>query len=551
VCIECSSGSTNEDRTKCTCELGSGNVDAVPECSECTAGKYSDSANVASCTTCTAGSYGVVVGSFRSSDCIQCEAGKASGTAGASTAATCTTCLSGTYANKNIGAASCTLCPIGTYNPAAGSVGSGVCLQCVAGKSSDAGSTSSAACKCSWSVFIDGTEKFIALNEVQAFDSSGSLIEPIGADMYSVISADWLATNCIDGDLVSGSCVSAGGGPEVYLRVDYATDITRLSSIVVTNNDAPGYTDDIVGATVHVTPGQQTSTADAISSSLWSSDFSSEQSSYTFSPSPLTCNACGPGSVDAGSGCQDCEAGKILGAVMAPGTTACSPCPAGFYASVPVGASLCTQCTAGSYNELEAMDSADGCLKCEAGKASGEFGATSDAACISCSPGTFGNVKPGSSKCSSCSPGTFSTVTMSVSVVDCQSCDAGWASTVGASECTYCAAEIDNICPVETSGVREAVDAAADGDVVLWQAGDTLAQTFTDEMGWVIKKGITLRCTDLDTKCTIDAQADSSSRRKVLMVYTGNDHAVHLIGLQITGGYVRERSERAANANKF
>jgi hypothetical protein len=96
-------------------------------------------------------------------------------------------------------------------------------------------------------------------------------------------------------------------------------------------------------------------------------------------------------------------------------------------------------------------------------------------------------------------------------------------------------------CPFPTSGIRAAVDAAAVGAVTTWEAGTgVLAQTWArsgwgDGGGFFSYKAGTLQCTDVVTKCTIDAQASSSDERRVLTV--GEANGVYLTGLVIRGGY--------------
>jgi hypothetical protein len=127
-------------------------------------------------------------------------------------------------------------------------------------------------------------------------------------------------------------------------------------------------------------------------------------------------------------------------------------------------------------------------------------------------------------------------------------CEAGKVNPqVGSSTCTTCE-ELDSSvkagtgCLIPTSGIRAAVDAAAAGAVTstLWEAGTgVLAQTWSEVDGWdaFYGKAGTLQCTDVDIKCTIDAQASSSSdRRRVL--YVRDADGVFLIGLIVRRGYL-------------
>ena len=91
---------------------------------------------------------------------------------------------------------------------------------------------------------------------------------------------------------------------------------------------------------------------------------------------------------------------------------------------------------------------------------------------------------------------------------------------------------------VDTSGVRDAVDNAQDGDTVIWTAGTgVLEQTWSFGWGWILDDAITIECSDVMTKCVIDGMASSSIDRRVLWDEHGNDGILLYIGLIIQGGY--------------
>ncbi len=93
---------------------------------------------------------------------------------------------------------------------------------------------------------------------------------------------------------------------------------------------------------------------------------------------------------------------------------------------------------------------------------------------------------------------------------------------------------------VDTSGVKNAVDNAQDGDTVIWTAGTgVLEQTWSSGgRGHTNRfKAITIECSDVMTKCVIDGMASSSSERRVLWDEHGNDGILLYIGLIIQGGY--------------
>ncbi|GMI20659.1 hypothetical protein TeGR_g9858, partial [Tetraparma gracilis] len=147
-----------------------------------------------------------------------------------------------------------------------------------------------------WSIIIhgvgtgSGTDWYINLSEVQAFDSTGAIIVPTGVAMSSEHSPQYSAENCIDGDLES-MCHSKYD--EEYLRVDYAGDVSSLANIVVTNrNDGNDCCEGrIVGATIRVVVGRPASNALASASALWEAEFTDSAPVYNFAPASLSCSA--------------------------------------------------------------------------------------------------------------------------------------------------------------------------------------------------------------------------------------------------------------------
>ncbi|GMI54307.1 hypothetical protein TeGR_g13771 [Tetraparma gracilis] len=198
------------------------------------------------------------------------------------------------------GGEACSMCGLGKFSEVVGSVSADDCAECEEGKVSSVGS---AACVtvtgCVWSIFIGNFRDFINLSEVQAFDASGALIQPFGAEMYST---HLPAENCIDGNVEfqpNVGCHSSESGPYgplEYLRVDYAGDVAALRSIVVTNrNDHTGEVSNqrIVGSVVHVGPGQPTALANAAAAALWTAAFETSQATYSFETPALSCPAQG------------------------------------------------------------------------------------------------------------------------------------------------------------------------------------------------------------------------------------------------------------------
>jgi hypothetical protein len=168
---------------------------------------------------------------------------------------------------------------------------------------------------------------------------------------------------------------------------------------------------------------------------------------------------------------------------------------------------------------------------------------------IECPAGTWSGAGQGS--CTGCTAGRYSSIERATNDGVCQLCGTGERSATGAPKCIDSALE-----SLFTSEIRAAVNAAAAGAVTSWEAGTgVLAQTFSVVKGWgwednefFNSKAGTLQCTDVVTKCTIDAQASSSDERRVLSVKNADfdiawdgsflGDGVFLIGLVIRGGYM-------------
>jgi hypothetical protein len=160
---------------------------------------------------------------------------------------------------------------------------------------------------------------------------------------------------------------------------------------------------------------------------------------------------------------------------------------------------------------------------------------------VACPAGTY-TVAAGAAACSECIGGTFSGEEGATSAAACQLCEEGKASNgPGAAKCEVCEEEIsESYCvtdgAIATSGIKAAVDAAAAGDVILWNKGTNLDQTWSAD-GMVVDKAITLECTDVISMCTIDAQASGSAPRRALKDAHGTDESSNYIGIKFTRGY--------------
>jgi hypothetical protein len=96
-------------------------------------------------------------------------------------------------------------------------------------------------------------EHIINLQEVQAFDASGRLLQPVGAELSSVQSVQQDASKCIDGADAVNFCQSASFSDKApWLRIDYGSNVL-IAEIVVTNRPNPNMQGRIAGATISVT----------------------------------------------------------------------------------------------------------------------------------------------------------------------------------------------------------------------------------------------------------------------------------------------------------
>ena len=91
---------------------------------------------------------------------------------------------------------------------------------------------------------------------------------------------------------------------------------------------------------------------------------------------------------------------------------------------------------------------------------------------------------------------------------------------------------------VDTSEIRDTVNNAAKGDIIMWAAGTgDLMQTWSSSGGWQINKEISLICSDLEARCTINADASSSDQRRVMKIVTSTEGEVKIEGIVLQNGY--------------
>lgn len=145
--------------------------------------------------------------------------------------------------------------------------------------------------------------------------------------------------------------------------------------------------------------------------------------------------------------CQPCLLGTYLSGNQ---SSACIPCPAGFYGLISRAASLdagCGQCGLGTYSQAQAT----ACILCPAGNFTALNGSSQ---CMACPTGTWGS--SGASACNPCPPGTFSNTTLATNSTACQPCPSGTYSTnTGVSSINFCYP-----CPAGSSSDAGAVSCA-------------------------------------------------------------------------------------------
>ena len=140
------------------CPAGYYNFYGPPSCVQCLSGTYKDTLSAAACPRCNAGYY---MPNRGATGCIACIAGKFSEFTGRTSSNSCTDCIAGKSSpagssscvncaagkfSEVVGASQCTDCTTGKYSSVTGAVLSSTCLNCAAGKSSPPGSGTLASC---------------------------------------------------------------------------------------------------------------------------------------------------------------------------------------------------------------------------------------------------------------------------------------------------------------------------------------------------------------------------------------------------------------------
>ena len=363
-----------------------------------------------------------------SANCTNCSAGFYSNVQGASSNATCANqCPAGTYSLA--GASSCTPCPLGTYSS---QLGASACASCPAGNSTaSTGSLYASQCLPSYSRLSTRTVPTVALTGYSTTITGQSF----GNGVYTIQCADTyspICTNAFDRTTTaywtlysaSGSHLYSGG---VYMGTyDLATDgykghwatISFPFEMTPQSIKVTGYSTSTFWPKVYRFYGKK------VGSSSWEILRDETNAAYTGSDHVGAVTSSPVALYDT----FGFEVKQLMGSATG-----------GYVAELGITGIVSEGCPAGMY----AIDSTL-CIACPAGTSS-SAGATSIASCIPCSAGSYAT-SVGTPSCTLCPAGTFSTATGANSSSVCQSCPAGtYSATVGGTNSSACVG-----CPLNT-----------------------------------------------------------------------------------------------------
>jgi hypothetical protein len=166
-----------------------------------------------------------------------------------------------------------------------------------------------------------------------------------------------------------------------------------------------------------------------------------DNSWYWSTGSPPICQPCSAGgysSIQAASACSLCPLGTFgrNGSAFTSQILACQECDAGQYAS-QLGTLLCLDCPVGTWS----LAGSSACSPCPDGFYSNIRGANSSSLCVVCPQGSYGGGGT-ISTCVPCPSGSFGIENLLLppisSSIACKQCPAGSYSSSGALECTFC-----------------------------------------------------------------------------------------------------------------
>jgi hypothetical protein len=325
------------------------------------------------------------------------------------------------------------------------------CIDCGAGKYSDAGATEPVPCTFS----PTGPVSYYSAQET---GSSSCIACPAGKETNANI---YQAADCTDCD--AGSYSEAGDTcTQCHSGSHLATAGTAKTDCIACSADGSKYTSDDSVATqdsdcIACEAGKHSDFADCSDADV----------------AATTCTIT----------CDNCEAGKASATVGANSDSTCIDCDQGSYAAA--ASTECTDCTSGQYGEDNA------CINCAAGKIGiGVKQVDFASACIACDAGKTSNAGDGADSgtgadCTDCSAGQYGAVGTGedASLGDlgtCSDCGEGKYGTGGAAECIACPAGTG---AGEGSGASSDCADCGAGKYSL-NAGDSFGCQYCDGGGW-------------------------------------------------------------------
>ncbi|GMI41164.1 hypothetical protein TeGR_g7773, partial [Tetraparma gracilis] len=546
-----------------TCPVGQQPNMADTGCEPCAPGTFSDTDGVERCTPCQPGEYNADVGG--TVGCVPCSAGSvASGLASAS----CDLCPPFTYSASD-GATECTACEMGANAPE----GSSSCSTCESGVVTTAGScgtvlTYERSTKTEMWTGLEGgielgrltdsplfplepdltsynnSDFFFEVPPAPADDNFGYRLTgyfraPATGNYTFFVACAGQARLSLDGQAIARVDADGNGLPYANLgRIydQYPEQTSRPRSLV----EGKFYLIEALGKVGALSDSQWVVLNEASRLSVGVAMPNGVESKPIAIPTYIyQLNTCDAGQ-DASSGeCEDCTAGTYIDAGVDSAT--CTPCPRGRFSSTPGATSCqlcdggtttagngmleasCTEvCSAGRYavpgspscsacpsGKYIGATGSSACLDCEAGFAT-EPGATAASACSACETGTYSG--EAGLPCSPCPMGRFSSTAGSMS---CSECAPGKSSPEGTSAALACHNATREV--ADSAGLTSALDSSAHGDVIILDPATSYSGAMFEGSDWresafFIDTGVTLECSDLETKCELTGEAERRVR---------------------------------------
>lgn len=429
----------DEDGDECVQCMEGEYMDAeggIEFCEFCEMGSYSNDLGMWECTLCPAGSINSEEGK---DECYPCPAGQYSPNDGDTT---CSNCIAGYYQDA-AGSAGCKQCPEGHYQEKDSSTS---CNTCPAGQSSDAESTSAAACfACAAGSFSASAGSPCDLCPVLTYNDEAGAAAckdcPANTDETGATICEAAPVDCDEGEVeVEGTCQACPAGSSAAKGATECTECAAGSYAASSGAGScelcPVWT---YGPTEGLVSCLDCETADEEGATECKVECPAGE---VVAEDGVSCVPCAAGTYEQAGSCLPCDAGTFNDQT---GATTCSACSPGFYSAVE-GASSCSICPAATYQDKSGSAYCEDCLPGTYGTAAGQV------ECVECAIG-FYNPEPKQESCGECPAGQ---ITDQVGQQSCQDCEAGtfgksnseceqcpagsYSGDDGATECTLCAA---------------------------------------------------------------------------------------------------------------